>query len=358
MGRTTSTLLFRGDGRLDGGWALWHDASHLGPSEGPSLEGWISGMTGIEDAEVLSKFSRVIVWANDKGGVGKTSTSVNCAGQFAKNGFKVLLVDMNNQGNAVIDLGCEKDPINDKGSALAQALTFNGRLEPKPVPGRDGFFIITGGEMLESVPLHIGLQRSKDGHQADLALRRALEPIAEDFDLVFIDTPPENLLMLDLALAVARWLMIPTKTDSASISGMRRVAAQFARARRINPCLALMGAVLFATTRNATRIHKTAYEEIERSFGGKSPLFKAFIGHSEALAQDARKRDNGKLVHELEAMAADQPQWWEALRSGTKEAHRVSLTASTVSTDYSNVCLEMINIINRAEQAEAQEAQR
>lgn len=307
-------------------------------------------MTDIINAEILSKFTRVIVWANDKGGVGKTSSTVNCAGQFARNGFKVLIIDLNNQGNAVIDLGCTEDHVNDHGKALGQALLFGAPLVPKPVPGRDGMFIITGGSELESVPLHIGLKRAKEGPTADLALRNALMDVAPEFDLVFIDTPPENLLMLDLALAVAKWLMIPTRTDSASIWGMKRVALQFAQARKINPQIELMGAVLFATTRNATRIHAKAYQSIERSFGGKSPLFKAFIGHSEALAQEARDEDYGKLAHELEAMATDQLKWREALRSGESSPQRVSLTASTVSTDYSNVCLEMINIINRSEQ--------
>lgn len=307
-------------------------------------------MTSDPHTDVLSKLSRVIVWANDKGGVGKTSCCTNCAGQFARNDFKVLIIDMNNQGNAVIDLGCKDHPINDKGLALSQALTSGTPLVPRQVPGRENLYLIPGGEELADVPFIIGLKRSRKGKEADLALQKVLADIAPDFDLIFIDSPPENLLLLDLALAASRWLMIPTRTDSASIDGMRRVAGQFAQARQINSQIQLMGAVLFATTRNASRIHATAYGQIENAFGGRSPSFKSFIGHSEALAQESRDPGRGKLAHELESLAKDQPAWWEALRSGEKKP-RVSLTASTVSTDYSNVCLEMINIINKAEKA-------
>lgn len=299
-------------------------------------------------SDVLTRLSRVIVWANDKGGVGKTSCCTNCAGQFARNGFKVLIIDMNTQGNAVIDLGCRDSQINDKGLDLSHALTSGTPLTPQKVPGRENLYLVPGGEELQDVPFIIGLKRSRKGNVADLALQNVLMDIAPQFDLIFIDSPPENLLLLDLALAASRWLMIPTRTDSASIDGMRRVADQFVQAREINPQIQLLGAVLFATTRNATRIHTNAYNQIERAFGGKSPSFRSFIGYSEALAQEARDPEQGKLAHELETLAKDQPAWWEALRSGEKR-HRISLTASTVSTDYSNVCLEMINIISKAE---------
>lgn len=305
-------------------------------------------MTNNPHTDVLSKLGRVIVWANDKGGVGKTSCTTNCAGQFARNGFKVLIIDMNNQGNAVYDLGCKNHEVNDNGLALFQSLASGVPLEPKKVPGRDNLYIITGGKELEDISFLISLKRTKKGKEANLILQKLLVEIAPEFDLIFIDTPPENLVLLDLALAASRWLMIPTRTDASSIEGMQRVSEQFALAKEINPRLQLMGAVLFATTRSASRIHANAYEQIEAAFGGRSPSFKSFIGHSEALAQVARDEDEGKLAHELETLAKEQPAWWEALRNGEKPP-RIPLRASNISTDYSNVCLEMINIINRAE---------
>ncbi|MGW8526969.1 ParA family protein [Nocardiopsis sp. NPDC055824] len=295
---------------------------------------------------------RVILLANDKGGVGKTSTTSNCAGQFALNGYKVLVVDLNNQGNAVIDFGCAEDPINDEGEALFEAITMGRPIVPQLVPERDNLWLASGGEQLEDIPQLVASRRIKHGANANLALRKSLEPVAGKFDIILVDTPPENLIMLDLGLAAARWLLIPTKTDTASIRGMRRVASHFVPAREINPEIMLMGAVLFATGRTSTKIHSETYAEIEEAFGGNSPLFKSFVGHSEALARAMRSQ--GKLAHELEKEAADQPAWWQALRSGGKDATKqIPGTATNISSDYSQICVEMVEIIMSYEEAAA-----
>ena len=294
--------------------------------------------------EEVDPMGRVILLANDKGGVGKTTTTTNCAGQFALNGYKVLVVDLNNQGNAVIDFGCTEDPVNDDGEALFEALTTKRPIIPQPVPGRENLWIASGGEELEDIPVLISNRRMKHGNNANLALRRALEPVAGNFDIILVDTPPENLIMLDLGLAAARWLLIPTRTDRASIQGMRRVAKHFGPARELNPQIMLMGAILFATGRGSTKIHSDTYAEIEEAFGGNSPLFKSFVGYSEALAR--AMRDQGKLAHEMEKEAADQPAWWEVLRAGGKDAtQRVPGTATNISSDYSQICVEMVEII-------------
>ncbi|MFC7331382.1 ParA family protein [Marinactinospora rubrisoli] len=329
---------------------VWQDAAQA-TTLVRGQEGGSAVMTAAPETDRTHQgVARIICWANDKGGVGKTSCTTNCAAQFSFNGFKVLIVDLNNQGNAVYDLGCKDSDINDQGANLAKAVMFGDALAPRKVPGRENLYIIPGGNHLANLPFNIISNKSTQGAKANLALRNALLPIAGEFDLIFIDTPPENLTMLDLALATSRWLMIPTRTDAASIGGMERVAQRFVEARQVNPHLRLMGAVLFATGRGAKAIHAKAYRKIERAFGGNSPAFRAFIGYSEALAQEAR--NDGKLAHELEALAAEQPAWWKALkdRADGKDIKRVPSTATNVSSDYSNVCVEMIDIITAAEE--------
>lgn len=295
-------------------------------------------------------FDRVIATGNDKGGVGKTSITDNCAGQFARSGYRVLIVDLNRQANTLRDFGLKGSDIDDEGKGLAGALMLDYSLVPKKVPRRENLYILPGGRHLASLTFHVNELSRTEGPKANFILRNALKAIVGKFDLIIIDTPPENLALLDLALAAARWLLIPIKSDETSIDGMKRVAENFVTARQINPRLALMGTVLFATNRTATNIHKETYDEVSEAFGGNSPMFTTFIGHSEALAKRARKL--GKLVHELEREAAEQPQWWQVLREGGTNRNAIPRTASTVSADYSKLCFEIVNKINEAEKGE------
>lgn len=297
-------------------------------------------------------FDRVITAGNDKGGVGKTSITTNCAGQFARSGYRVLVVDMNRQGNTLRDFGMKDTELDDGGKGLGKALMFEDRLTPVKVPGRENLYLLPGGPKLRGLDRHVSELMQEEGADANFILRKALAPLVSKFDLIIIDTPPENLILLDLALAASRWLLIPIRSDETSIDGMKRVAEHFVRARQVNPRLSLMGTVLFATNRSATNIHRETYEDVSRAFGGKSPMFATFIGNSEALAKRARKV--GRLVHELEKDAAEQPAWFEVLKAGGASPERpIPATASTVSADYSKLCVEMVTKISEAEEAAA-----
>ncbi|WP_207549806.1 ParA family protein [Thermostaphylospora chromogena] len=113
--------------------------------------------------------------------------------------------------------------------------------------------------------------------------------------MVIIDTPPENTLLVDLALGAARWLIMPTKTDGGGLVGMQLLAERYIIAREINPDLELLGVVLFGTTRGATAIHRSVRDQVERAFGtGTSPMLTAMIGHSRAdRGGEPRPRPSG-----------------------------------------------------------------
>ncbi|WP_214417072.1 ParA family protein [Sphaerisporangium fuscum] len=303
--------------------------------------------------------ARVIAIANDKGGVGKTSITANLAALYATAGYKVLALDLNRQANLSDDLGYRGSAIDDQGAGLLAAIMTGQPIRPVPVPGRPGLDVAPGGVHLGDLTGVMVGRVQQQGRGAFLALARALAPAVGPYDLVLADTPPENTLLVDLALGAARWLLMPTKSDGGGLVGMQLLAERFAIAREINPSLALLGVVLFATARGATAIHRSVRSDVETAFGvGSSPVLTAIIGHSERIAMDTRAL--GRVAHELESDAANQPSWWEVLRASkdTEEAsaslaRRIPPTASNVAEDYRRLAAEVLDLLAAAEGATA-----
>ena len=307
-----------------------------------------------------ASLSRVVAIANDKGGVGKTSLTANLAALYAAAGYKVLAVDLNRQANLSDDLGYRDNPdVDDQGIGLLNAIQHGRPLRPVPVPNRPGLDVIPGGTALTDLTAIVLGQIGREGTKAYLRLARALATVAEGYDLILIDTPPENTTLVDLALRAARWLIMPTKTDKGGLVGMKLLADRFVAAREQNPDLELLGVVLFGTTRGRrdaegnqalTAIQRRVRGKVEEAFGvGSSPVLSAMICHSERIAEAAR--EGGRLAHELESDAASQPQWWEALRSGQRSGPRIPQTASNVAEDYRQLAAEILDILAAAEGA-------
>lgn len=305
------------------------------------------------DREVA--LARVIAVTNDKGGVGKTSIVANVGGQLGAAGYRVLLVDLNRQANLADDLGIRNSPVDDQGDGLLRGILLEAK-EGLPVAHgvRDNVDLVCGGTRLETLtPLMVskqmGTSTAKD--EPFLALADVLMTVAEHYDVVLIDCPPENVILTDLALGAARWVIMPTKSDLGGLVGMTLVAERFEKAKRINPMLGLLGAVLFGTGTRSVAIHNETREAIRKAFGGNSPLFTTVVRHAERTAQDARRL--GKLAHELEVELASQPAWWEALRNGTSSGPRLSKTAASVAADYRNLAYEILTILRAAEEQSA-----
>jgi cellulose biosynthesis protein BcsQ len=283
--------------------------------------------------------------------VGKTSITANLAALYSTAGYRVLIVDLNRQANLSDDLGYRDSAIDDQGLALLNALQHQMPLVPQPVPGRPGLDVIPGGVKLTALTGIIISALSVEGPDAYLALARAIAPIAEPYDLVIIDTPPENTTLVDLALRTARWLLMPTKSDGGGLVGMKLLAERFVAARQTNPALALLGVVLFATGRKSTAIHREVRQEVEEAFGAaNSPMLTTFIGAAEALAKKTRK--NGRVAHELESDAAQEPAWWASLKSeeaGEKKESRIPPTATNVAEDYRKLGAEVLDVLEAAE---------
>jgi chromosome partitioning protein len=296
--------------------------------------------------------ARTIAMVNDKGGVGKTSLVANLAGQFAAAGYRCLLVDLNRQANLADDLGFRDGPVDDHGAGLLLSIVGGSPLRPSEGV-RPGLDVVPGGaRLVDLVPLMVS-RVQEQGREAFRALADVLAPVAGDYDLVFVDCPPETTILTDLALTAARWVLMPTKSDVGGLVGMRLVGERFALARELNPALGLLGAVLFATGSRSRVVHAEVREAVARAFGGHSPLFTTSIRHAERTAQDARRL--GKLAHELEQEVAAQPAWWAALRAGQKEdgGRRLSPTAASVAGDYRDLGVELLTLLREAEESDS-----
>jgi chromosome partitioning protein len=301
----------------------------------------------IDDRTTLA---RVVAIANSKGGVGKTSLSTTLAGLAATAGYKILLIDLDPQGNAGEDLGYTGRGDGDDGAGLVAAIAAGTPLAVALEQVRENIDVICGGERLDDLA-GLLLSRHRRGEDvADVLAAPLAVLLAErDYDLVLIDCPPGESTLQMLALGAARWLVIPTRGDAASLKGMSRIAHRLVQARTHNPDIELLGVVLFDIASTATRLRREIAEQITKALGGVAPLFDATIRHSVA-ATDARGR--GLLIHEhAAALEGDEP-FWQALREGRRPVSPGS--APALAGDYAALAHEILLRVATLEGAQAE----
>ena len=286
---------------------------------------------------------------NGKGGVGKTTITANIGGMLAASGYRVLLVDMDPQGNLAEELGYTDADTNDDGMALTQTLVFGSDAQPA-VGIRENMDVLMGGSHLDMAAAGLTLKAQKDPAAAKAALAQGLEGLAENYDLIFIDCPPGQETLQQAALAAARWALIPVKTDASSRKGLRDVARRLDAVVAINPDLDLLGIVLFGVNRSAKRVSESARESIRQDLGSGAPIFETCIRHAEAAAQESRER--GLLAFELEEAVLAAPKWWE-LRRGSGQQHDGprSKSAVGVAEDFQALGEEVVARITESESA-------
>ncbi len=290
--------------------------------------------------------SRVLAIANGKGGVGKTSTATALAGLAATAGYNILLIDLDPQGNVGEDLGYTGAGLSDEGAALVGALVAGTPLTISVPQAREHVDVIAGGERLDDLAGVLLARHARGGDVADVLAAPLAQLLDKtDYDLVIIDCPPGEPNLQLLALGAARWLVIPTRGDAASLKGMTRIAQRLVEARRRNPSLDLLGVVLFDIASSATRLKREISAEINVALGGVAPLFEATIRHS-ISAMDARRR--GLLVHEHAAQMEGEP-FWQALREGRRPTSPGS--APALAGDYAALSHEILTRISALELA-------
>ena len=292
-----------------------------------------------------SSLSRVICLANGKGGVSKTSLAANLAGLAAAGGYATLLVDLDPQGDLSDDLGYFSDPRDDHGRALAGALLSGQRLEPVLRGVRPNLDVVPGGELLTDVVGALMAKAYRDSSDMDF-LAQALGPVAGEYELIFVDTPPIDLTLQMVALGSARWVLIPTKADASSIRGIRRIAERVVAVRTDEHPIDVVGVVLTGVPKAASRVRAAAAHDIGEMVGSAAPLFDSAIRSSEAAARETRAR--GLLVHELAELVQGARPFWEALRDGVSP-ERLPGTAPALASDYFHLTEELLKRLSQLE---------
>lgn len=292
---------------------------------------------------------RTLVFAQGKGGVGKTTLTTNVAGLAAAAGHRTLIVDLDQQGNVARDLGFQ--PSN--GKALFTSLVTEAPL-PIEREVRPGLDVVPGGPAIGDAAAVFGSRAIRDDEGLDDVLASKLTPVANDYDLIVIDTPPGDRLIVEAALSVASAVVIPTRMDEASIDGVTRVAERFIAVSGRNPDLRLAGVVLFAISSRTTRLERDVRVALEATLGGAAPVFETRIRHLDSAAADARRR--GLLVHELEeASVVDRVQRLNALKTRSTPAGTLySRDSSGLASDYAALTRELLTRIAELEMEYAQ----
>lgn len=300
----------------------------------------------------MSDLARVVAVMNGKGGVGKTSLAGNVGALTADAGYRVLLVDLDPQGNLAEELGYVGSAVDDGGEALAAAMAFSGQLMPQPV--RTNLDVLPGGEYLEDLENVLGTRSDRSSRRADAhtALARCLAGVAGEYDLVLLDCPPGSPALQTAALGAARWLLIPTRTDDSSRKGLLKVARRYVDARARGADVELLGVCLFGVTASAKKVRAEARADLERDLGEAAPVFETTIRYAEAAAVEARRR--GVPVHDLEAAAMDGPRWFERLRNPSLTTPVVPGSAASLASDYADLAGEILQTLRDRESAAAQ----
>ncbi|TFZ62784.1 ParA family protein [Hymenobacter sp. UV11] len=206
---------------------------------------------------------RVIAVANSKGGVGKTTTSLNIAGELANRGYQVLLIDLDPQGNATAALTQEE-----LSTTTGQVLVAGGGLLDAVVPTTMGTLWLLGtGPELRAYAKQLPEQREDYRN----VLRDILAAEAGGFDYAILDCPPSLDTETLLALCAAGFYVVPSRPERFSLDGVKRLVGLADRVQEaMNPSLQLLG--VFFTQFNSnkpSRLHQDIVAAAAQLFPGQ-----------------------------------------------------------------------------------------
>lgn len=214
------------------------------------------------------KKAKVFAIVNHKGGCGKTTTTINLASEFARQGNSVLVVDMDPQANATLHIG----KIHPAKVAVSSAELLTGDDSALPLAVQEETTI----EGVSLIPGSLALGKAED-ELKDLSprpneeLRSKLQPATAVFDVILIDCPPSLKLLASNALAAATHVIVPIEAgDQYGLYGADDLLKKVTQIRRINPELEMLGALLLKYDDRQT-ICRLLATQAEKMFGKLLP---------------------------------------------------------------------------------------
>ena len=207
--------------------------------------------------------TRVIAIANQKGGVGKSTTAVSLGAALSELGYRVLVVDLDPQGNASTGLGIRHEA---RDVTVYDVLASEAGIERAIVPtALEGLFAIPSTIDLAGAEIELVSQFSRE-----LRLRKALDPIREDrFDFILFDCPPSLGLLTVNALAAAQELIVPIQCEYYALEGLGQLLRNVGLVQQnVNQRLTLTGIVLTMFDPR-TKLAEQVVDEVRRYFGDR-----------------------------------------------------------------------------------------
>jgi len=224
----------------------------------------------------VSAVGDIISIVNQKGGVGKTTTAVSLGAALAELHQRVLVVDMDPQGNATTGLGVDK-------AALGRSV-YDCLSESTPVTE---VAVDTAVPSLRVAPATVDLAGAEVELVGELAretrLRVCLVGAAEEYDYVILDTPPSLGLLTVNCLTAARRVLIPIQCEYYALEGLNQLRRTLDLVRRVlNPALEILGVALTMYD-GRTRLSAEVADEVRRHFGGL--VFRSVVPRSVRLSE-------------------------------------------------------------------------
>lgn len=219
---------------------------------------------------------QIVAFANQKGGVGKTTSAVNTAVVLAGRGYRVLLADMDPQGNATSSLGIDKQTIDE---SMYDVLVDEGAISECRIEDiRHGLDVVPTTSTLAAAEIELVGVTNRERR-----LARAMNDVRHGYDIAVIDCPPSLGLLTINALTAAGSIVVPIQCEFLALEGVSQLITTIDLARRqLNPTLDLLG-VLMTMFDGRTRLSAHVVDEVRRYFPDR--IFSTIVPRTVRLAE-------------------------------------------------------------------------